>query len=443
MTVHRIETETALPDPSKVKPGDTIQFEGGVHTGCRDLRYVGTPEAPILVTNAPGEIVSFQQPAVAQGVSTPHSLWLGGAYTIVEENPAGGELRIDHNVGVGEGNGFTIAADHVVVRNIRCRGVFNNNRNRCLGGRVSGLVSSRSGFDPPGSNRGSGYVLYAQNDGRSRLVITDLLCGLSYTHMIHIYGGDHAARDITLQRSSLLAANSLSSLNQRAEVVVNEENRVDPQGNPAWFDNIEIDDCVIGSPNRYPEGGGWGQVPIALGGDAHSATTVNGRVKITNCDFIGRPGAAERIAWGITEGNRIFVRGGSSTDAQGWEGKSFSNLLNGPRGLAQVFFIVGLPDQIPNLDPQIRVWKNPTEPGRAHVSVLSMKNERSVSVDLSGVIERGQKFSAFEIMRETKQESTGSASGTVPIELPDIVPAGVKPERNPHPVAFQFLIRKA
>lgn len=434
-----------MPAPAAVLPGDVIEFGDGVHSGCRKAIYNGTAGAPITIRNAAGADAVLSGPTLSppQVDKTACSLFLGGSHLIVEENPNGGTFRIEHPVGSGAGNGFVVAANYCELRNLRMRGTWNHGRGRVLGGRASGLVFNRIGYDPIGAPRGSGYF-YIQNDGRSQYVVTDCLFALGFTSLLHVFGGDHAARDVVIRRTIGFGGGALSYLGgDKPCVVIDEENTVTADGKPAVFDDVEIDDCVFGSPHPYPSGGGMAHPALQLGaGKPH----VNGRVTLRNTDFLGRLLASEKVYVRNRGGCRVIFRPGSGVNAQGWAAQRLdgtSNLLEGNTELMQAIATVGFGDELPNLPPQVRVYANPTETGRSHVSVLAFKGETSCVVDLTGVVQRGQRYIATDVMRERVYEFKGGTNGLVELPLEQRSPADVNPDRDPHPVTFPFLVRRA
>lgn len=436
MTTHHIHPGDPIPSYA---PGDTLEFHGGKHTGAHVFRTHGTEAAPVTITNAAGEYADFTNPTPIPESSAPHSIVLFGKHTVLQENPAGGELAIRHPVGAG-GVGFAISADHVHVRNIRCRGAWLNTRARVLGGSLSGFVCSRSGKDDPNisNDRGSGYALYGQCPEKDEpFIMTDLLCALGYTTIIHMFGGENAARDFVLRRSVAIAAASLSSMEAaKPAVVIDEENSTDA----AICEDVIIEDNVIGSPYLYPSGGGLGAASLQIGGGR--ANHVNGTFTIRNNVFFGPPNCTERVAWCKASGNTVFHRPGQSGVVQGWSGRD--KLLFGPNAAPTIVQSPGWPEPFPtSLQSFAWVRENPTEIGRAHILVAAFHNERSININLSGIVGRGKRYRLAEIMRETTQDFTGSADGVTSVELPDISPAGVQQGRDPHPVLYAFLLRRA
>ena len=301
-------------------------------------------------------------------------------------------------------------------------------------GTASKVVESAASFHPLGCRLKSPWrwARYLRAE-RWRFATGDsgLPARVGYGCCIHVFGSKRGARNILISRCAAIGSHALSQREAvKPPIVVDEEDA------GQFCDGIEISECVVGNPYRYPEGGGFGHLSLQLGGPRG---TLNGSIVIRDSDFIGPPGLAEPWAWVRASGLWIAHRPGQTGVDQGWGGRHLA--LHGELQSATIVQTPGYPERAlaTAVGPRVRVWANPTEAGRTHVVVTALQGETSATVDAS--FERGRKYRVTEIMRDVSYEFKASGS-SASIPLPNVEPSGCVPGRSPHPISFQFLIRR-
>lgn len=170
----------ALGGSSPARPGDTIWLRGGTYVGNFTSSLTGTPSAPIMVKQYPGER------ATLDGVpdSSLAILTVGGADTwfwdfeVTNSDPQ--RLLVPHNVGMNMFGPRTKAINIISHDNGGGFGLWSS----AVDAEIYGSIIYNVGWE--GSSQGAGHSIYTQNaTGTRRLSENILFNGFSFG--IHAY----------------------------------------------------------------------------------------------------------------------------------------------------------------------------------------------------------------------------------------------------------------
>lgn len=305
-------------------PGTLVWLPAGRYTSSDGWRILqrGAREAPITIEPEPGAEVTLELSRPWRSALEAGLLLQGCTHVRVQSGELGGLLRITNaddtrctdsmDTGVSRPPGIDIlGSSGVTVRNVlidNCgNGVLANAQSHGL--TVSGVVSTRNGWDAPATPaaRGRGHAYYLQAPS---MLVEGCYAGYGYGANYQFFG---SALDLDGLRwiscASVQAhAASMLELGKQACTIGSEQ---------TWADTVQVRDLVLwqsssvtGGGDRRLEGG------IALG----SNTAPNGLVSIRGCLLNGQTawrGPFAPIDWRANR-QHGWVRGGGQTASLAW-----------------------------------------------------------------------------------------------------------------------------
>ncbi len=358
---------TALAQPSAVKPGDTIWLRGGTYKGSGVpgkpfvSRLTGTPSAPIIVRQYPGERAIID----GNDTSDTPAIWVtGGGYAwfwgfeVMNSNPKRFSAQVPDAYDI-RGNGLHVQAPGVKLINL----VVHDERSglavwdEAPDAEVYGDISFFNGWQrPPGGGGAKGHGVYAQNPTGMKIV--DNIFFQNFGWGIHIWGSG--------------PAQDLNNFYLEGNIV---------------FNNGEIGDY-------------W-KANILVGGIrgivAQNTTILNNYTYYSNRFF------------GESENNLGYSAGCQNTVVQNNYFASYAyyvlHLVNCVHttmtgntffGQLKGFTAADFPSNtyLTNRPTGVRVFVRPNkyEPGRAHIAVYNWDLMDSVDVDVSGILPVGARY---------------------------------------------------
>jgi hypothetical protein len=375
----------ALSHPAAVKPGDTIWLRGGIYEGSFVSVLNGSPDAPIIVRQYPGER------AVLDGGNSNRVsiLEVSGSYTwywgfeITSSDPNRVSTQSGSNpTDIGRGEGVSISQTPTTGAGLKFINLIVHDTATSFGfwkeaidAEVYGCLIYYNGWTAP--DRGHGHGVYVQNlTGTKR--IADNIIFSNFSHGIHAFGSEVA---------------SLDNLNIEGNTIFN-------NGMPEYARNILV-------------GGG--------------TVAQNPRIVNNVTYFSGTPGNNLDIGYEYGAGVANAVIAGNYVVG----GDNFFSQLNTNVTMTGNFFYTPVDSSIQSLFPsniyssdsrpttsEVFVRLNQYEPGRAHVTVVNWANAATVSVDLSNVLLRGAPYEVRNAQDYFRGPIlTGTFSGSR-IELP-------------------------
>jgi Big-like domain-containing protein/parallel beta helix pectate lyase-like protein len=366
---------TALAHPSAVQPGDTIWLRGGTYTGGFVSRLTGTAGAPIMVRQYPGEV------AIINAIGSPdpgllvNGAWtwywdftlIGGAVGINAFGPNVKFINLIVHDSPGTGIGFWMPATNSEIYGCL---IYNN-------GTVNNLD----------------HGIYTQNNMgikqiRDNIIFNNMAFG------IHAYADKASLTGLVFDGNVSFTNGTIAGGEQKSGLFVG-------GGTPA--DNITVSNNML-----YMSGNGGGNLWVG-----YTADVVNQDVIVTGNYVVGgfpafrlwnwttatvrdntlySPGAGLVYTLGATGGwtwtNQFYFRDPANT---AWTHHpttySFANWRT-QTGL-------GASDQTgPSTPTGIRVFvrRNAYERGRGHVIVYNWDRVSSVAVDVSTVLQVGDRY---------------------------------------------------
>jgi len=187
-----LDLATALSRTSPAKPGDTIWMRGGTYNGSFTSYLTGTPTAPIIVRQYPGERATIDTTAV-----TGDGLFVNGGWTWywgfeIRNGAANRYSTAAHATDISRGTGVTSHAPgarfiNLIIHDMRIGvGIWSSSPDS----EVYGSLIYHNGYEA--ADRGHGHGIYSQNLSGTRKLTDNILFG-GFSHGIHAYGSDAAA----------------------------------------------------------------------------------------------------------------------------------------------------------------------------------------------------------------------------------------------------------
>ena len=351
-----LDLARALSSEGPARPGATILLRGGTYRGTFTSTVSGTPEAPIIVRQGPGERATIDS-ARAQGdalaVVGSHT-WFWG-FEITSSDPKRrsdesgswpGDLHRGYG-GVTRGPG-TRFINLVVHDNANGLGLWSE----AVGGGAYGNLVYNNGWEA--ADREHGHGIYTQNDAGARRIADNIIFN-QFSHGIHAFGSEKAHLDnITLEGNIVFNNGALGADREYVRNLLLGGGR--PALNPRLQDNMTyFDEKKSAGENNI--GYAAGCVNLWAGGNY----LVGGRpfvlVTCTTEHFAGNTfyGRAREVPPNETGGNEY---------------------LTTPPSVTRVF-----------------VRPNRCEQGRAHVVIYNWGGDTQVPVDFSdGLLVEGERF---------------------------------------------------
>ena len=413
------DLQTALNQPTKVKPGSVILLRGGTYVGKFVSQLNGTATQRITVRQYQGE-----RATIDAGMELLSDFEIHGSYTtywgfeVMASNP-------NRTRNIPDGNGYRGEGVNVYGANIKLVNLVIHDTEDGIGlweqatdAEVYGCIIYNNGF--LSTLRGNGHGIYIQNHTGQKQ-IRDVVSFNNFSTGMKAYGQSGYAQNVWFEG---VASFNNGSLEARGASTREPNLFVGTTTNPA--DQITITNCYLYQP---PDTGAGG---MRLG----YVASPNGHAEVTNC-YLADAGEGLNIdQWnsGLVTGNTIFATGSGQTGSNAtlagvhtpnnappagytWNNNtyydttpaqdnvtypfSYNNALNTLGGgrlawsdwrAATGFdsmssYHVGLPT-----GARVFVRPNAWEPGRAHVIVYNWDHTATVGVDVSGVLQVGQSF---------------------------------------------------
>ncbi|HEX6533098.1 MAG TPA: Ig-like domain-containing protein [Gemmatimonadaceae bacterium] len=399
-----------------IRPGDTVWLEGGTYEGAFTSTLAGASARPIVVRQLPGERATIDGHLVIQGRYT----WFRDLEVTTSEaapdNVMGVDIRapgvkaIDMIVHDNGGNGFGVwsdAPDAEVYGSL----VYDNGRQRATPGYAHGI--------------------YAQNDRGSKL-FRDNVVFHQFGYGFHIYGEDGAVRSMTFDGNVSFQNGVGTTGGDEAQpdylfgglmpvrdlaITSNMTWHAEYGGGSVWvgYAACECTGTRVALRNNYFVGGAPVLRLERLGGLRVTGNTLVGSG--LPASLIEETGGASDLSWG---GNTYY--GNSAAPEFQWDGAAYD--FAGWRAATSV----GAGDRHAGDRPpgaEVFVRPNRYERGRANVIIYNWARAGAVPVDLSKVLDRGERY---EIRNVQDWFGAPVASGTydggmVPFPMAGVTPA--------------------
>jgi hypothetical protein len=196
-----LDLATALSDQGPVRAGDTVWLRGGTYRGAFTSSLTGTPDAPIVVRQVPGE-----RATVDSGASPHDALSAGGAHTwfwgfeitsshakrkSAESGSWPGDLQRGYGA-VTRARGIRFI-NLLVHDNANGLGLWSE----AVGSDAYGNIVYNNGWQA--SDRAHGHGIYTQNESGTRRLVDNIIFN-QFSHGIHAFGSAVAhLNNITLE----------------------------------------------------------------------------------------------------------------------------------------------------------------------------------------------------------------------------------------------------
>jgi hypothetical protein len=376
----------ALSQPAAVKPGDTIWLRGGIYGGSFATALTGSPDAPIIVRQYPGERAILDG-GNSNGVNI---LTVSGSYTwywgfeIMSSDPN----RVSTQPGssppdIGRGEGVAISQTSSTGAGLKFINLIVHDTavgfglwKEAIDAEVYGCLIYYNGWTAP--DRGHGHGVYVQNlTGTKR--IADNIIFSNFSHGVQSYGSASAYL-----------------------------NNINIEGNTI-FDNGMPDDY---QRNILIGGGSVAQSPRVTDNALYYPSTPGQNLNV-GYDPYGA-GAANPVITGnyIVNGDNAFSPLNTNVTMTD---NTFYSII--PDSIQSLF---PSNDYLPERPTAARVFVRPNryEPGRAYITVFNWPGAPTVSVDLSNLLLPGAPYEVRDAQDYYRGPSlTGTFSGSR-IELP-------------------------
>ena len=353
---------------SNASPGDTVWLRGGTYPGRYNCYASGTSSAPIIYRQYPGEHAKIATGQTQLGSITLqcHDVWLWG-FEIYSTDP----IRVSSQTGsfptdIARGPTIEGAPDGTRCKLINM--VLHDDFNPFFGAQASGLeiygtLSYYSGWDAP--DRGHGHSLYSQNAPSSATkVISDNILFDSFAEGLHIYASGDNMDNYDIEGNVILNAGYPSETTGYTTNVIVGGSGVAPK-NIMISNNYSYHE-PLGPARKSDSRGLW----LGSSGAGCSNATV------TNNYFVDLPSG---IAMTLESGCKPTMTG-----------NTFLGKLSGfsqSQYAGNTYYT-----QTPVGGNNIFVRPNKYESGRANIIVYNWALASSVAVNLSSVLQNGDKY---------------------------------------------------
>lgn len=426
------DLSTALNATGVVQPGDTVWLRGGTYTGIFESWLAGTAAAPVVVREFPGERAIVDGYIDADGAYT--TFW---GFEITQSDPlATAQRGIDAR---GPGHRFV----NLVIHDVGGSGI--GFWMEAVDAEVYGCIVYNNGFEP--SMHHGIYVI--NRDGTKTL--EDNVVFDNYAYGIHVYGeAPQALNNVHLIGNTLFDNGSISAEHSRPNLLIGGRGIVAHgmlvQDNTLYYsydvndfnmrlgyDATRNGDIVV--TNNYMSGGN----PVV---DARRWNNMT----FSGNTIIGTQGVVHLDRKLTTEmSNNTWYRDPATTS---WDYAGVPLTLDGWReatGLSATDVALATPPT----GVRVVVQPNKYEPGRAFVVVNNWAQQGTVGADLSGVLDRGERYEIRNV-----QDLFGAPVATgvfhgAPVQIPmqSIAPPATigrpAPDRTPTGPLFDvYLVQK-
>ncbi|HWP36233.1 MAG TPA: hypothetical protein VNL18_01645 [Gemmatimonadales bacterium] len=408
-----------------VGPGDTVWIRGGTYRGSFTTTLAGSSTAPVIVRAYPGERV-----VIDGNGSTNSTFVVDGSWTWYWG------LEIMNSMTARSGDGLGLRPTGVYVRNasnvklinliVHDTGHGTYTESDTDGIEIYGWIVYNGGHQNP--TRSDGHGLYVKNDGPTTKVFRDNVIFNQFAFGVHAYteSGSGNLREMVFE-GNVAFNNSTISNDQNPNFQLG-------GNNPADGDSIR-DNVLYFSPGAsvsYNARIGYSSVVngqtlmqrnYVVGGDPVIEVARWTDLDIVNNTFVGDALIA-RLLDAVTGGQ--FWSGNMhhrDPSAAAWRYNGANYTFDNWRaqtGLAAT-------DQATAAMPSVtRVFVRPNlyEPGRAHIIVFNWANQASVAVDVSAVLQVGDRYEVRNV-----QQLFGSpvaagtySGGTIAVPMSGVTP---------------------
>ncbi len=361
-----------------VDPGTRIWMRGGTYTGFFTSRLAGTAAAPIELRPYPGEDV------VIDGRGTGPfdvALTVWGSHTIVTD------LRITNSDtsrwrsqpgSLGRGSLVVIHGNDISLRN----NVIHDG-GTCLGAsaaaartQIYGNLIFNCGWGAP--DRGHGHGIYIQNSGPTKTIEANIVLD-HFGYGLHAYGSNGIIRNLDVVDNFISGAGELGGGGMRASLIgggtpitnVRFRGNVIYDDAPAQFGYSHLGNSGLLLTDNYLASSGRGTALTIRGWrevSGSSNTTVSAGQQI----------ALETATLDAWDGNHAF-------GADAFAGHRFATWRQLGRDLTGTHTTATPPDSV-------HIVPNRYNEGRSHVALFTWSRSPQVSLDLSEVLEPGDRF---------------------------------------------------
>ena len=372
---------TALAGPAEVTPGSTIWLRGGMYTNAADPRgfastLMGTPDAPIVVRQYPEERATVTNILFVTGAYT----WFWG-FEVTNPAPQQGVMHGVHLKGPG------LKVINLVVHDATDDGIF-------IGPEAAGAEVNGSIVYNNGRTDNLTHGIYCKSH-TGTLLLKDNIVFDNWAYGFHCYANDGPyIQNIDLE-GNVAFNNYIWGVPSDADILV---------GGVFPASGITVNENYTYRTN----------FANTLSADIGSDVVANQDLVCTNNYFIGgwwRMGAwatatvTGNTLYNFTSGGMVWTLGSDSSDER-W---SDNTLFGDPSAVvwrhdtADVTTFDGWRTQNGFADPgtyagsaptgvKIVVRPNQYEPGRANIIVYNWAQQSTVSVDVSGILDRGDRY---------------------------------------------------
>jgi hypothetical protein len=378
---------TALAGPATVTPGSTIWLRGGTYTDGPHFGHgfvstlTGTPEAPIVVRQYPGERTTVTKFLFVRGAYT----WYWG-FEVVHTIP-----QVGYAYGI-EVRGPGTRLINLVIHDATSSGIF-----------VDPEAADAEIYASIAYNNGTtdrlDHGIYCKS--QTRMLVEDNIAFDNWAYGIHCFAKDGPYLENMHLEGNAAFNNYVWGDQSGADLIVGghfpasgitvdqnytyRTNYVDTKAADIGYNLVVNDDIVF--TNNYFVGGWW-----YMG--AWTTATVTGNTLYTSPrgGMIWNAGDLSGQTW---SGNTFF---GDST-ALAWRytpgaatiDNSVTTTFNGWRTLTGLADPGTYADSVPT-EVKVIVRPNRYEPGRANIIVYNWARQSTVSVDVSGILDVDDRY---------------------------------------------------
>jgi hypothetical protein len=407
------DLRTALNQPASVHPGDTIWLRGGTYSGTYTSQLTGTPSAPIIVRQYPGERATID----GGTANTPVLLTIAGAYSwywgfevmsssLDRFSTDTGSYPPDLNrpyEGIANaqvpGSGVGTKFINLVVHDLGQGFGFWQD---ATDAEINGCLIYYNGWDAP--DRGHGHGIYTQNQTGTK-TIKDNIIFANFSHGIHAYGSGSAhLNNYWVEGNTLFQSGVLSAVSGGRNLLIGGES-----GNVAQ-------NPTVTSNYLYRAGNGVvtsNDFDLGFGGGCTNPRVTNNYIA-GNAEF-------DQCSNLAMTGNTFY---GTIAD---FSPSSFpDNAYFSQRPAGTLVF----------------VRPNQYEPGRANITIYNWDLNPTISVDLSSVLATGSRYeirNAQDFFALPVQSGTYSG-GTVSLPMTGLTTASPVGQPSPPPTGPEFQV---
>jgi hypothetical protein len=331
------DLQTALAGGNgKVQPGDTVWLRGGTYRGTFTASVSGSPGAPVVVRQYPGE-----RATIDGGRSTDETFTVDGRWAVYwgfEIMQSGTARWCADCIGLRPTGVYVRHASHVKLVNLVVHdvghGTFTENDAHDI--EIYGWIIYNGGNE--NHTRSDGHGIYVKNDGDGWKVVRDNVIFNQFGFGIHAYteAATGSLRNIVLDGNVLFDNGTISSFDENPNLQLG--------GNAVADQDSVTDNLLYFSP--------WvSEVNAKIG----YGTLQNGAALFTHNYIVGGTHPVEIGNWRslVADANTVAERSPA---------------------------------------PVVFVRPNRYEPGRATVVIYNSPRRASVPVDLSGVVQVGASY---------------------------------------------------